>query len=280
MSGRLITYIPQVAEYEAVVNSGLFREMEGFSKEFIGRHGAALTGYSNKWVKDPLHQWSRQWEYPFVFREVAAFAPSRRESLTMLDAGSGVTFFPFFLRSRMPASTLWCCDVDIDLEPTVAAINQKEACPVRFVIANIAQTGFPDAYFDCIYCVSVIEHTGEHERITSEFYRLLKPGGLLVATFDIALGHSGDMRPAAAENMIRMFCGKFTAMGGEKPFALKPELMRSGIVTTEYADNVDKNLLPWPRPGKLRQMRSIIRHGRPIHWPPRYTVCGISARKS
>src|SRR5579864_9488916 len=45
------------------------------------------------WPRDPLHCWSRIWEYPYVYRNIqnlAAGSPFR-----IADIGSGVTFFPF-----------------------------------------------------------------------------------------------------------------------------------------------------------------------------------------
>jgi SAM-dependent methyltransferase len=44
---------------------------------------------------------------------------------------------------------------------------------------------FPDAHFDCIYCLSVFTHLSEelHYLWASELVRLLKPGGILICTF-------------------------------------------------------------------------------------------------
>jgi predicted SAM-dependent methyltransferase len=45
---------------------------------------------------------------------------------------------------------------------------------------------FADSSFDRIFCTSVIEHLGRDEmiKVAQEFRRILKTGGLLIATID------------------------------------------------------------------------------------------------
>lgn len=41
---------------------------------------------------------------------------------------------------------------------------------------------FPDASFDCVLCTEVLEHAEDPVALIAEMYRVLRPGGLLVAT--------------------------------------------------------------------------------------------------
>jgi len=63
--------IPTASDYQALLDSGLFRELESFSDAFLKDNEVALRPYASQWVADPLHQWSRQWEYPFVFERAS-----------------------------------------------------------------------------------------------------------------------------------------------------------------------------------------------------------------
>jgi SAM-dependent methyltransferase len=49
---------------------------------------------------------------------------------------------------------------------------------------DLTRTSFPDASFDAIACLSVIEHGVPLDAYVREMARLLKPGGLLVTSTD------------------------------------------------------------------------------------------------
>ncbi|MGH8743753.1 MAG: hypothetical protein ACREUY_05680, partial [Burkholderiales bacterium] len=100
--------MPKIPDYQRLLQSGLFKSMESFSEDFVRSQSAYLKDYRRKWVADPLHQWSRQWEYPFVFSRISEYARNAEPRLNILDAGSGVTFFPFFLSSRFSHAAISC----------------------------------------------------------------------------------------------------------------------------------------------------------------------------
>ena len=54
------------------------------------------------WPKDPLHTWSRLWEYPYVLFHIrqSFFKINKKQKIKILDFGSGVTFFPFILSNE------------------------------------------------------------------------------------------------------------------------------------------------------------------------------------
>ncbi len=58
--------IPRIPAYEPLVSGASFVEMERASNEFLVADRDNLADYGRRWVADPLHQWSHQWEYPFV----------------------------------------------------------------------------------------------------------------------------------------------------------------------------------------------------------------------
>ena len=79
--------IPSVENYLNVLKSRLFLNMERFSNGFIENYGDFLKNYKKKWVVDPLHQWSRQYEYPFVLSSILSYSKDRDQTtLRILDA--------------------------------------------------------------------------------------------------------------------------------------------------------------------------------------------------
>jgi SAM-dependent methyltransferase len=56
--------------------------------------------------------------------------------------------------------------------------------PIRFELADITGTTYPDGHFDAITCLSVIEHGVDVGLYVREMSRILKPGGALVTSTD------------------------------------------------------------------------------------------------
>jgi glycosyltransferase involved in cell wall biosynthesis/SAM-dependent methyltransferase len=56
--------------------------------------------------------------------------------------------------------------------------------PVRFRYGDVTATAFPDASFDAVTCMSVIEHGVPVEAFLAETARILRPGGVLALSTD------------------------------------------------------------------------------------------------
>ncbi|MGH9878522.1 MAG: class I SAM-dependent methyltransferase, partial [Nitrososphaerales archaeon] len=114
------------------------------------------------------------------------------------DVGSGVSLLPIYLASRGHDVT----SIDNDtilmnkISPLLAKWCQAE---VKYSVGNATNLGFEDDTFDRVFCISVLEHL-EEDKIDGKFVnyhklnldviaiadmlRVLKPGGLLILTFD------------------------------------------------------------------------------------------------
>jgi 2-polyprenyl-3-methyl-5-hydroxy-6-metoxy-1,4-benzoquinol methylase len=55
---------------------------------------------------------------------------------------------------------------------------------IRYQMADLTATAYPDRYFGAITCLSVIEHGVSQDKLISEIRRLLLPGGLFILTTD------------------------------------------------------------------------------------------------
>jgi SAM-dependent methyltransferase len=164
-----------------------YSRLEKFSSGFLKQMARWWTP-EYKWPKDPLHSWSRVWEYPFVSRLAGRLV---KNGSKMLDVGSATTFFPFYL-SKALNSAVYALDNDPDHDAYFSACSQvvKERLglhgsiptPIR---ASAECTGFEDHFFDFVYSISVVEHLSDPVAVVEEIYRLLKPGGYMVLTFDV-----------------------------------------------------------------------------------------------
>ncbi len=253
--------VPTDTQYAGVVDSELFSALEEFSDSFLENHPNVQESYG--WVRDPLHQWSRQWEYPFVMQSIISGVQRQSGSeIRVLDAGSGVTFFPYLLQSSMPNVTVTCCDYDASLANIFNTVNDAggPGSPVEFRQADMRQLPFDDASFDVIYCVSVLEHTDSYADIVKEFHRLLLPGGLFVTTFDIGLDGVSDIPPAEALQLAKCIEESFDAID------LPPD---SGVVISESVSSrkigaENPELLPWRYPF-LSWLKAVVKRRRVPH---------------
>lgn len=74
--------------------------------------------------------------------------------------------------------------VGLDADPALPgrASQEARACasPVRLHAANAARMGLPDDSFDLVFCHQTFHHIVEQEEALAEFFRVLKPGGVLL----------------------------------------------------------------------------------------------------
>mgnify|MGYP003681897678 CR=1 FL=1 len=261
--------IPLIVDYTNLTKTSLFLEMESFSNNFLKTHAKALKKY--RWVADPFHQWSRQWEYPFAYSYIRQFITSTSkfipidDEIRILDAGSGCTFFPYYLSYKHPNCRVYCCDHDSSLAPIFMKINQKRNANVEFNTCNLANLRYEDNFFDILYCISVLEHTHDHVDIIKQFNRVLKhPTGLLIITFDISLDNKAgiDLAQDTLNKINNEFKGTHLTI-----FELLKDIQKHDIVTTEFARKFDKKLLPWKLTWKsfLGQLLKLKRPKRQFH---------------
>jgi len=266
---ELAAGVPTLADYEALLGSPGFAALAGESDAFLARNRAALADYARRWVADPLRQWSRRWEYPYVLAALQS-SLSRVEPPTVapriLDAGSGVTFFPFLVAERLGASVT-CCDRDGSFPETYRQLTRNGGPPVDFEIAELQSLPWADTTFEAIYCISVLEHTEHYASILEEFERVLRPGGVVVVTFDISFDGRCEIAPDAAREFLRTVGERFEPVDGPPHDQLERMLAEPGHLTTAWARQRHPDSLPWRRSLKadLAQLARFRRPAAPFY---------------
>ena len=253
--------IATLAEVDAMLAGEFWRENIAFNAAFLERHKRPLSGYAWHWGRDPLKFWSRRWEYPFAGRAVLAHAARLgRTDLSICDAGSGVTFFPYLLCDRLPGANVSCLDTNATYAPIFAAINKSEpAADVSFVRAGMQRLPYDDATLDVLCCISVLEHTGRYEQIVREVARALRPGGRFVLTFDLSQDQTFEMQPPQARRMFavleELFDCDADALWRE---AEKASSRPRELLCTPTIREREPELLPWKYP-RLQAVADLLR---------------------
>lgn len=103
-----------------------------------------------------------------------------RPGMRWLDAGCGHTLIPPWLRDAKrveqgfldEAGMIVGADIDV---PSLAAPS-----PIRRVACRLEDLCFGNETFDFITCNMVVEHLSAPTKVFSEFFRVLRPGGVVI----------------------------------------------------------------------------------------------------
>ncbi|MBI5389343.1 class I SAM-dependent methyltransferase [Candidatus Woesearchaeota archaeon] len=108
---------------------------------------------------------------PKVFKRHIKSLPTHAK---VLDAGCGAGNIARYIHNIRPDLEIFAIDIDK---------NQKKKIPsfARFSAMSVLNLDFKENYFDCVICSHVLEHLTDPTTAVSEFRRVLKVGGLVIA---------------------------------------------------------------------------------------------------
>lgn len=98
----------------------------------------------------------------------------------ILDVGCGDGFWTQMVARRTGRRITGLDPFSVDIE----VAKRRNAADADFVIGHAESLPFPDESFDAVMSVCVFEHLSDDERAFREIHRVLRTGGLLVATVD------------------------------------------------------------------------------------------------
>lgn len=112
--------------------------------------------------------------------EMALRLLGTRRFRRLLDAGYGGGIFLPELSRRTDELH------GVDLHAYAAEVErmaQAEGLTVSLRHANLSDTGYPDRYFDCVVCMSVLEFVEDLPQAMTELVRITEPRGMIVLGF-------------------------------------------------------------------------------------------------
>ena len=119
------------------------------------------------------------------FARLTALTAETFPAASLLDAGCGDGRFLAAL-AKLPncPARLVGCDISERILETASAAVEQNGGTAEFVRANLEQLPFPDASFERVLSVQVIEHLLDFTAGIRELARVLEPAGTLVLSTD------------------------------------------------------------------------------------------------
>lgn len=176
-------------------NSEEFRknyfELEKFSNRFLKL--ALKFGFFPKnypWPVDPFHNWSRIWEYPFVWNQIKDLRSAGKKALRIADLGSGLTFFPWFLASK--GHQVYALDNNPELIPLKQIIGKmKKELDIKgniiYLLSDAVKISLRNNSVDAVTSISLLEHLPDCSASFEDARRIVAKEGKLVITYDVSL---------------------------------------------------------------------------------------------
>jgi ubiquinone/menaquinone biosynthesis C-methylase UbiE len=135
------------------------------------RFGIWFLG-SETWVKSVLE---------VAIADLIRLTGGRRPTnAVVLDVGCGQgKSFRLLQRAFFPCRLLGI-DADREILDRARAQAQHDNVDVKLMLGTSAAISLPDNSVDILFCHQTFHHLVEQERAMAEFYRVLKPGGMLL----------------------------------------------------------------------------------------------------
>ncbi|HEX5453991.1 MAG TPA: glycosyltransferase family 9 protein [Stellaceae bacterium] len=134
---------------------------------------------------------SKQWEYPFALRQIAGLEEAKGGPLRIADVGAGRGALAPYLAKLghrvevFDRDYLWDHGGDPDVERRYVRWAAEQGYTARYgSLYNLPAEG---AAYDVVLSISVVEHVYAKQLAIAELLRLVRPGGLVVLTFDFAV---------------------------------------------------------------------------------------------
>lgn len=135
-------------------------------------------------VADPVKWYYIPWTKIFYFHRLRMtlnmLTASKYEKLLDIGFGSGIF---------LPELSKRCTELHgIDVHDNIHLVEdmlQKEGLQATLVKASATKIPYPDKYFDCVVCVSVLEHIHDLLLAIREIRRVTKEHGLIVLGFPV-----------------------------------------------------------------------------------------------
>ncbi len=174
--------------------------------------------------------------------------------------------------------------IGLDLDPALLADSAARYRAATFVAGSALRLPFPDASFDAVGALQMIEHLVETDELLRECARVLKPGGFAYITtpnIDQLPGtaskefnphHVIDFTPAMLHAALSKHFDDVTVFGQTLDEALPRvraliEAAQEEWAVIHHVERIERRVRAWPGPVRVRARRWLLRRAGIPQWP-------------
>jgi len=148
---------------------------------------------------DPIRAAADRYHTSDEWREVQQYLPTGSDRLA-LDVGAGRGIASYALaREGFRVTALEPDPSAVVGAAAIRGLASEAGLPIAVVDEFSEQLPFSDAAFDLVFARAVLHHTKDMQKACDEFFRVLKPGGTLLAIREHVISSTSDL-PAFFEH--------------------------------------------------------------------------------
>jgi ubiquinone/menaquinone biosynthesis C-methylase UbiE len=135
-------------------------------------------------------------------------------SVVDLGAGRGIASYAF-AKAGMQVTAVEPEDGNISGVGAIRELASAAQLPITVVQASGEELPLPDASFDVVYARASLHHVRDLEQVCREVFRILKPGGVFLATREHVIAKPGHLATFLRRHPLA------SVYGGENAFPLR-----------------------------------------------------------
>lgn len=189
---------------------------------------------------DPLVEAAERYFHSTEWRAVVALLAGRSGAALDVGAGRGIACYAL-ARSGFAVTALEPDPSAIVGAAAIRDLAQQTQLPIQVVEEFSERLPFADATFDLVFARAVLHHTRDLDGACREMFRVLRPGGMLIAAREHVISKEADLPQFLAQHPLHHL------YGGEHAFLLD---RYTGALTTAGFSAID-TLAPLQSPINL-----------------------------
>lgn len=166
---------------------------------------------------DPLIDAAERFWHSVEWRSIAALLPAPGGAALDLGAGRGISSYAL----ARDGWTVTALEPDPSMlvgAGAIRALAGQSGLPIAVVGEFSEQLPFADASFDIVNCRQVLHHARDLPQTCREIHRVLKPGGVMIATREHVISRREDLQQFLDTHSLHHL------YGGENAFLLEEYL--------------------------------------------------------
>ena len=208
---------------------------------------------------DPLIEAAERYHASSEWRAVRKLIPRATGCALDLGAGRGIGAFAL-AKDGWTTTALEPDPSEIVGAGAIRRLIAESGCPIRVVEAWGEALPFENRSFDLVHVRQALHHAGDLRQLCREIARVLKPGGMLIATREHVLSNKSDLpRFLETHSVHRLFGGEHAYLLEEYTAAIKSAGLRLVRVLNPLQSDINTF------PGTLQSVKQ--RYSRKLNLP-------------